>query len=166
MSAPMPTMSAPLPRAEGMQTSPAHAWCTLHGPAVISVTLPARPTDDDMPALVVVLSAWSATVNRPFMFVLHLEHLLELTGTQRRMMADAEATWSDVDRRFNAGQALIAPSRVQRGMITAFNWLSRPVWPYRVVENIAEADEWLDRQWRSVTVDYPDGAVWLGRLPH
>ncbi len=153
-----------LTRDEGMMTPPDNVWCRLHGPAVIGVTFPARPEDDDIRAFVAALQAWSATVDRPYMFLLDLAHVLELSSAQRTLLAEAEATYETVDRRYNAGQALLATSSVQRGLITAFNWVITPVWPSRVVRSVAEADAWLDKQWQRVTVDYPDGPEWRGRL--
>lgn len=159
-----PEVSVSLTRSEGMQHAPANEWCSVHGPAVMKVVFPPQPTDDGVNAFVSAMQGWMEQVDRPYMFLLDLQHVLQVTSVQRRLLADGEAAYEAIERRFNGGQAMVVTSALQRGVLTAFHWISRPVWPSQIVASEAAADAWLEAQWKRVTVDFPDGPTWAGRL--
>jgi len=151
-------------RARGMAFAPEHSWFALEAPAVVSLTFPPDTSDGNVAEAFASLTAWMERVDRPYMFLIRADRVLSLTATQRRLMAEAEQGYAHIERRFNAGQAVVIQSVVQRGIFTAFTWISPPVWPYEITASAADAFAWLDRQWEEVTVDYPDGPVWTGRL--
>jgi hypothetical protein len=149
----------------GMLHAPGHPWFRLLEPGLIEFALPPTTTDDEVSAAFVELERWMfSDVAAPYGFVVRLEGLFSLTSRQRRIATDAEVRYRSVERRFNAGQAIVLTSPMQRGIFTAFTWVTPPVWPYQIFATFDEALAWLRAHFAEVTSDHPDGPRWRGRL--
>jgi hypothetical protein len=148
-----------------MATAPRHAWFALLEPGVVQLTFPPETTDHELTDAFVALERWMFDeVDAPYAFVIRVDHVLALTSKQRRIVGEYERRYATVETRFNVGQAMVIRSSVQRGIFTAFTWLSPPVWPYRVFADVESARAWLRLHWAEVTRDYPSGPSWTGRL--
>lgn len=148
-----------------MLAAPAHAWFRLLSPGLVELVFPERTSDAELHRAFRELERWMRDdVHAPYGFLVRIDHVLMLTSKQRQIVAGYEARYADVERRFNAGQAMVVASPVQRGLFTAFTWLSPLVWPYRVFGDTEAALQWLRAHWADVTHDYPTGPRWMGRL--
>lgn len=102
-------------------------------------------------------------VDAPFGLVVDVQRPLAFSAVQRKMIADVEKSYRHVDRRYNGGQAVVVPTAVARGVLTAVYWLSPPVYPVQAVATLEEGLEWVENSLRTSLDDYPDGPGWLHR---
>lgn len=66
-----------------------------------------------------------------------------LDGKQRKQMGDHITSNRARLERWHAAAAIVAPSPVIRGIITAVNWLAPPPFPQRSFASAVEAERWL-----------------------
>lgn len=66
-----------------------------------------------------------------------------LSAAQRRRMAEHLATHKDAIAQWTSGVAIVTPSAIVRGMITAVNWITGTPCPQRTFSTVAEARTWL-----------------------
>ena len=64
---------------DGMTIAPQHSWCAVVCPSVMKVVFPPQPVDDDVRAFVAAMEAWMTTVDRPYMYILDLTHVLKMS---------------------------------------------------------------------------------------
>ncbi len=150
---------------QGMQTAPGHAWFRMLEPGMVELDFPSETDDATLIAAFTALERWMFDeVTAPYAFVIRVDHVFALSSKQRRIIAEYEQRYAKVERAYNAGQAMVIQSAVQRGLFTAFTWIAPPVWPYRIFADADSARAWLRVHWEEVTRDYPRGRAWLGRL--
>ncbi len=66
-----------------------------------------------------------------------------LNGKQRRRMAEHVTENREALARYHAAAAIVAPSSLVRGIITAVNWVAPPPFPQETFATFAQAEAWL-----------------------
>ncbi|MEN9581926.1 MAG: hypothetical protein RJA70_4935, partial [Pseudomonadota bacterium] len=54
--------------------------------------------------------------------------------------------FEDHDLKWNAGSALVVPSAIARGIVTAVFWMTPPKFPHQAFAHRADALEWARNQ--------------------
>lgn len=84
--------------------------------------------------------------------ILHLsDSKIGLSPAQRKRMADFLAQKEVKIRRATSGVAIVTPSAIIRGMITAVSWLTGTPCPQRTFSNELEARAWLAETYTAKT---------------
>ena len=147
-----------------MTQGPDHAWYENVKAPIIIMHFPDRFGDEELDGALKAVQHWLLKeVDAPFSFIADMRRPLSITSKQRKMMADYEQSYVDIDRRFNAGQAVIVSNPITRGFITAIYWMSPPIYPTRIVGSMSEALHWLEPHFERALKEFPAGPVWTGR---
>ena len=88
---------------------------------------------------------------------------MSVLSVHRKMMAEAEQSYAHVDLRYSAAQALVVPTALTRGIITAIAWISPLVYPTHTFAETATAKEWVSAELADALLDFPSGARWSSR---
>ena len=78
-----------------------------------------------------------------------------LKATHRKMVADWNRAHAGELRRYRLGLALVTPSALLRGLITAVYWIFPAPFPYRCFDSTAEARKWGERLLRGERPSMP-----------
>lgn len=119
-----------------------HPWIDESMAPLYIMRTPARMEDAELEGLLKSQIQPIIRTDHPYAFVLIAENLLFFPAKQRAMWAEAEATLSPFEKKWNAGQAFVVQSAFQRGGLKAVQWLSPPVYPYLVTASVDEAIAW------------------------
>lgn len=143
---------------------PDHAWYeTAPGP-IVTIHFPPVFSDKELAGALAAVERWLLEeVDAPFGFIVDMQRPLSINSVQRRMMAAAEARYAHVDLRFNAGQALVVPTAISRGIVTAISWVSPPVYPIQTFADMDSAKIWVQEELRLGIADFPSGPHWSRR---
>ncbi len=121
-------------------------------------------SDQELAGALAVVKRWLLEeVDAPFGFIVDIQRPLSVSSVQRKMMAEAEATYADVDLRYNAGQAVVVPTGLARGIATAVYWVSPPVYPVRTFAEVSAAKAWVAEELAHGIADFPSGRHWSSR---
>jgi hypothetical protein len=84
----------------------------------------------------------------PFTALFDLRQAASLTGTQRRMYADWFAANEVKIIRYFRGGIAVSESPFVRAAITAIFWMYRAPFPYRMTDDMADAEAWVAERMR------------------
>jgi hypothetical protein len=117
-----------------------HSYDDSRWPIVVS-RASGESSDDDMRSYLTMLELMLSRKAR-HVIIVDATQGKQLKSQHRKMLAD----WTQLNRqtlaRYRAGLALVTPSAVLRGMITAVYWLSPPPFPYQPVSTMEEGWAW------------------------
>ncbi|MCB9530148.1 MAG: hypothetical protein H6721_00490 [Sandaracinus sp.] len=104
------------------------------------------------------------TLDSPHSWVLDFREVKSTTAVQRKMFADFQLQTEPLDRRHNAGSALVMTSGLVRGFVTAVFWLKPPVYPTQTVASLDEGVRWAATQLaaRGVSIDVERAQTLVG----
>lgn len=85
--------------------------------------------------------------------VLDLRHSDQISGSQRKKLAEILKSPTNGPISPCAGTALVFNSPVLRGMLTAMFWFFRPPYPVRVFPDVTSAERWLSTLLTSTLVE-------------
>jgi len=108
---------------------------------VVLATPPSDVTDASVAAFLNDLQA-NLDSERAYALVVDMTHTGKLTAKQRRQVGLHIAHNRERVRRIVRGIAIVTPSTVKRGVITAVFWLSPPPAPHRTFDTTGEAMRW------------------------
>lgn len=107
-------------------------------PLIVTV-MPARFTDAEITAFLARHEALLAR-GRRYCTITDLSQIAGLPeATTRRRIADWQQKVESTMRKWTVGTAIVAPSNLLRGAMTALNWLSPPPYPQEIVADRAAA---------------------------
>lgn len=84
----------------------------------------------------------------PVAWVVDLSAIREASASQRKIFAEHLARFEAHDIAYNCGSALVVPSAVLRGLVTAVFWVKPPKFPNQLFEKREDALAWATRQLR------------------
>lgn len=113
---------------------------------LVVISWPAEELEDD--AIEEFIAASEARLARR---ELHLSlhdgiRAIGLTSKQRKRLAEHTRAMEPMLRDYMVAAAIVSPSAIVHGVVTAINWLAPPVFPQKVFSEAAEAEAWLGRQ--------------------
>lgn len=127
----------------------AHPWVDSSRAPLYALTFPGTTTDDVMHAFTAAREAWATQCKSPVAWVVDLSAIREATANQRRLFAEHLARFEPHDIAYNCGSALIVPSAVLRGIVTAVFWIKPPKFPNQLFEKREDALVWATKQLRA-----------------
>jgi len=108
---------------------------------LVIVTPPAQLSDVIVDTLLAELTAHLSR-GEPYVLLFNLSSAGVPNAIQRRKLAEHMATHDVSVRRVVRGLAIVAPSPLIRGMVTAMFWIVAPPIPYQMCGTLAEARTW------------------------
>lgn len=108
---------------------------------VVIATPPSEVTEASVDAFLEELQT-NLDSERPYVLLVDMTHTGNLTVKQRRRVSQHIAGNKDRVRRIVRGIAVVTPSALKRGIITAVFWLSPPPTEHRTFENVDDAMAW------------------------
>lgn len=103
---------------------------------------PAEVSDASLTEFLADVVRAGPTLDSPHSWVLDFREVKSTTAVQRKMFADFQVKTEPLDRRHNAGSALVMTS----GFVTAVFWLKPPVYPTQTVATLDEGVRWAASQ--------------------
>lgn len=119
-----------------------NAWIDSTRAPLYVWTFPEEATDDELEASCRAREAWAARVSYPVAWVVDLSRTKKVTAAQRRVVGAHLKHFSECDRLYNQGSAIVVPNPLVRGVVTAVFWLSPPDFPHRLFASRPEAEQW------------------------
>ena len=122
-----------------------------------------RATDAELDALL-------AALKRP---LLRREKYVEIfdgthadpgTPSQRRTLAEWMRAHANLINTYSIGTAIVMPSPLVRGALTAIFWIQPLPCPHTVVSTMAEAERWAEERLRAAGLAVPPKQAWTTRL--
>ena len=123
-----------------------HPWIDNSLAPIYICTPPKIIDDETLQALLDAQTKFFHSSTHPYAFVLMVEHTTGFSAKQRATVAAMEKSVRAIEARRNKGQAYVLKNAFGRGLLQALQWLSPPVYPYKVVATRAEAINWASRQ--------------------
>ena len=123
-----------------------HAWVDDARAPVYLLCPPDAPSLEEVVALCAAMESFLAASKEPFGWVTDLARLHRVGAVQRRAFFEANKRWEHELGRAVIAMGVAAPRPIQRGLVTAFNWMSPPRFPLRVFGHVADATTWVLEQ--------------------
>lgn len=120
----------------------AHPWVDDRRAPLYVTTYPKETTDDSLREYLELQLAWLARLDEPVAWILDLSKLERSTAARRSMFASYLRRFGSLARHHLAGAAIVAPSALVRGFVTAVFWVYRPTAPVSFFATLAEAEAW------------------------
>jgi hypothetical protein len=111
---------------------------TRYFPLVFLDLLSGKIQDEDFKQAFVHLEAVLRTGERSFQ-VTDLSLVTDAPPSQRKIAGDWTERTAELQRAYSLGGAVVAPSAVLRGILTAVHWFKKPPSPTKVVSSRSEA---------------------------
>ncbi len=113
-----------------------------------------KATDAEVEAL---LAAFKRPLNRREKYVEIFDgtHADPGSPTQRRRIADWMRAHTSLISTYSLGTAIVIPSALVRGALTAVFWIQPMPCPYTVVSTMAEAEAWAEEKLRAAGLAVP-----------
>jgi len=108
---------------------------------VVLAAPPSEVTDESLEAFLSELQT-NLDGNRPYALVVDMTHSGQPSAKQRRKIGDHMTRNRERVRRIVRGIAIVTPSTLKRGIITAVFWLSPPPTQHRMFDNPHAAKRW------------------------
>jgi hypothetical protein len=121
---------------------PSHPWIDIAEAPLYVMRFPAHATDAQIREFCEHREAWARTASHRCAWVADLSRLAGVSATQRKMFADHLKRFEAHDVAHNQGSAIVVPSAVLRGIMTAVFWLSPPKFPNQAFASIDAAMLW------------------------
>lgn len=123
-----------------------HPWVDETQAPLYRLSYPPETTEQDLRAYYEKIDAWAASLTEPVAWIVDVGNLVKATPAQRKLVAEREARFSEVQKRLYRGSALVAKSTLTRGIVTAVFWMAPPPYPYKVFDNERDAEAWVTKQ--------------------
>jgi hypothetical protein len=123
-----------------------HPWIDASRAPLYVVTYPEAPSDREVLEGHQAIEEIYRRADSPLAWVVDARRVNKATPVQRRMVAEHEERTRALAEKFNAGLALVITSRLVRGMVTAVYWMSPPVYPYKIFDDMDRAQQWALQQ--------------------
>ncbi len=128
-------------------TTSRHPWIDLSEFPLIKEVVPDQFTDEDVYAFFKAIEVLILEQHAPYAVVMGAaSHTAVFSIAHRRAAAELEEKIAPVEKVYNAGTGYVTRSSIQRGILTAVFWLRPPAYPYRVFDDMNEAEEWARTQ--------------------
>lgn len=109
---------------------------------LVRVSLPAHITPEEYTANLDAMSVYMRR-GEPFGILVDARNATPIGAAQRRELAARLRQWHDAYPGALVAIAVVASNVLQRGVVTAVNWLLRPAHALRAFEHEADAAAWL-----------------------
>jgi hypothetical protein len=144
-----------MPAADGKAPVVLHPWIDASRAPLYIVTYPETPSDQEVLEGHRAIEEIYRSTDRHVAWVVDARKVRKATPVQRRMVAEHEERTKQLAKKYNAGLALVITSRLVRGMVTAVFWMSPPVYPYEIFDDMELAQQWALQRLYDVKSD-PD----------
>jgi hypothetical protein len=124
----------------------AHPWVDASRAPLYTVVFPEAAEDADVISFGVAREEWAKRAHYPVAWVVDLSYLITATAKQRRLFSEHLGRFEPHDIAYNRGSALVVPSAVLRGIVTAVFWMKRPRFPNECFGSLAAARRWAEAQ--------------------
>jgi hypothetical protein len=121
---------------------PAHPWISEVEPRLYAITMPPYPADSDLESFAEAREIWGRACDHVHSWLVDTSAIEETSARQRRRLAQHLEAYEWVDVRWNAGSALVIPSPIVRGFVTAVFWLKSPKFPNATFAERGPALSW------------------------
>ena len=119
-----------------------HPWVSNKRMPIYRWTFPREATDEELMACLLARDDWAFRVRYHFAWIIDLSNITSAPATQRRALANHLKHYEEFSERWNAGSALVVPSRWLRGVVTAVFWISPPKYPHETFSELGTAEHW------------------------
>lgn len=113
-----------------------------------------RATDAELEALLVALKR-PLLRREKYVEIFDGTHADPGTPTQRRALAEWMRAHTSLISSYSLGTAIVMPSPLVRGALTAVFWIQPLPCPYTVVSTMAEAERWAEEKLRAEGIAMP-----------
>lgn len=128
---------------------PVHPWIDLQEAPLYVMHFPVEASDDQVRDFCAVRETWAKTATHRCAWVADLTDLARVPPTQRKLFADHLKRFETHDVQYNQGSAIVVPSAMLRGVMTAVFWMSPPKFPNRAFATRKEAIAWAQERLRT-----------------
>ena len=125
-----------------------HPWIDSSRAPLYVLTFPSSTTDAELSACCVAREVWAEQVRYPVAWVVDLSAIRAVTARQRRIFGEHLGRVERHNITYNQGAALIVPSTVLRGVVTATFWIKAPRFTYQLFATRKEGLEWAQERLR------------------
>ena len=110
------------------------------------VTFPSNPSKGELASYVEAIRQFAREIDHKIVTVIDFSQIRITSSAQRKMLVELDKAIAPVARRYLAGSAIIAPSKMLKGLIKAAFWIQKPAYPYAVFQTRGEAETWAEGQ--------------------
>ena len=119
-----------------------HPFADNHRAPLYAITFPASPGERELLAYVEAIRRFAREIDHPVVTLVDFSQIKISSPAQRNMLMELEKAIAPAASRYLAASAIVAPSKMLRGLLKAAFWLQRPVYPYKIFQTRAQAEPW------------------------
>lgn len=128
-----------------------HAWVDTSMAPLYVMTYPnQRSLQDVVDAHLVAEDIYTRT-DGPLAWIVDASHVTSASAKERLIVAEYEKRIGPVAEVRCAGVGLIIPNAIVRGVYTAIRWVVPARYPFELVANYAQAEDWVRTRLRQAT---------------
>jgi hypothetical protein len=114
----------------------------------VRVTWPSQAvTDEEFVRALDQISGYTARA-QAYVIVHDARQTVRPSPKQRALAAERQKRDAEASRRWLKGAAIVVPSPILAGVVTAINWVFPSPYPQKICSRIEDAETWVDAQLR------------------
>lgn len=128
--------------------SDTHAWVEPLGGGLYLQSYPQDPKaiQNELGNFITFFESFITTIEKPYAWVVELGGMMRLSKSDRRAIVELGERTASYAALHNAGTAIVAESRIARGLVKTVYLVRNPPFPTHVVASRAAGETWARTQ--------------------
>lgn len=125
-----------------MPFGPKHPWFATSTDRLIVMHFSRAPTTDEARAVTAAIAAFLEKKPSPCPWLVEMSDTAEIGASQRKVFADNEERISSLSKQHVTRLAYVVSKPIVRAALTAYFWMFKPPYPYRLFSARGPAEAW------------------------
>lgn len=126
-----------------MVLAPNHPWFATSTERMIVMHFSRVPTKDEARAVTASMVAFLEKKPEPRPWIVEMSDVEEISATLRKTFADNEERIAPMSKNHVTRLAYVVSKPIVRAALTAYFWLFKPPYPYRIFTARGPAEAWV-----------------------
>lgn len=126
-----------------MPLAPDHPWFATSTERLIVMQFSRMPTKDEAQAVTASIVAFLERKPQPRPWIIEMSDVEEISASLRKIFADNEDRIAPMSKRHVTRLAYVVSKPIVRAALTAYFWIFKPPYPYRIFSDRGPAEAWV-----------------------